>query len=72
MNTKVILYSTGCPKCNVLKQKLDMAGIDYEVETDMSTLIDLGIDTVPILKVDNDYKSFKVANDWINENRGRQ
>lgn len=69
--SKIILFSTGCPKCNVLIQKLDAAGIDYKIETDMSALIDLGIDTVPVLKVGNDYKSFKVANDWINENRGK-
>ena len=60
------LYSTGCPKCKVLIQKLDGAGIDYLLETDVSDLIELGIREVPILKVDNDYKSFKVANDWIN------
>lgn len=70
MKNKIILFSTGCPKCNVLKQKLDASGLDYEVETDVSTLIDLGIMEVPILKVGDDYKSFKVANDWINEYRG--
>lgn len=69
MTDKIILFSTGCPKCNVLKQKLDMFGIEYELETDVSTLIDLGIMEAPILKVGNDYKSFKEANDWINEHK---
>ena len=26
-----ILYSTGCPKCNVLTRKLDAKGIEYTV-----------------------------------------
>ena len=27
----VILYSTGCPKCQVLKSKLDSKNISYEL-----------------------------------------
>ena len=31
----VILYSTGCPKCNILKKKLADAQIDYKVIEDV-------------------------------------
>lgn len=32
------LYSTGCPKCNVLKKKLDALNAKYDVITDMDEI----------------------------------
>lgn len=32
------LYSTGCPKCNILKLKLDAADIAYEEITDLDEI----------------------------------
>lgn len=69
MTNKIILFSTGCPKCNVLKQKLSTYNIDYTLETDMTEIIDAGLMTVPILKVDDKYLEFKEANDWLNEHK---
>lgn len=69
MMNKIILFSTGCPKCNVLKQKLSTYSIDYTLETDMTEIIDAGLMTVPILKVDDKYLEFKEANDWLNEHK---
>ena len=34
----VILYSTGCPKCNILKKKLADAKIDYSVIEDVDVM----------------------------------
>ena len=31
---KVVLYSTGCPKCKILEQKLNMKSIPYEKTND--------------------------------------
>ena len=31
---KVILYTTGCPQCKVVENKLDEHGIEYETVTD--------------------------------------
>lgn len=67
MNNKIILFSTGCPKCNVLKQKLKASNIEYKEESDMTEIIDKGYMTVPILKVNDSYMEFKEANDWIND-----
>ena len=56
----IILHTTGCPKCKVLKTKLENANIVYETNTDTSIMIEKGWDTVPMLEVDGiaiDYSS---------------
>lgn len=64
---KVILYSTGCPKCRVLKTKLDKKNINYIENNDVEEMLELGFDLLPVLKVDNDIMNFTEANDWINK-----
>ena len=64
---KVILYSTGCPKCKVLKAKLDSKEISYDIISDTSAMINKGIETVPVLEVNGNVMDFKTAVDWINE-----
>ena len=61
------LYSTGCPKCKVLSQKLKDKNIDYELCTDINKILDLGFTTVPVLEVDNKMMDFKTAVDWVNK-----
>lgn len=64
---QVTLYSTGCPKCKVLKMKLDSKNINYNTISDVSIIISKGINTVPVLEVDGNIMDFKTAVDWINE-----
>ena len=63
----VTLYSNGCPRCNVLKKKLDQKGIAYEVNDDVNDMLALGIEQVPVLKVGADLLDFTAANKWLNE-----
>lgn len=65
----VILYSTGCPKCQVLKSKLDSKNISYEVFDDKDKMIDKGFTSVPILEVDGEIMDFKKAVEWINKEK---
>lgn len=60
------LYSTGCPKCKVLKAKLDQKNLDYEVISDEDLMIEKGMMSVPQLEVDGKMLLFKEAIDWIN------
>ena len=62
----IILYSTGCPKCKVLKSKLDEKGIKYQVNDNIQYMLDKGITTVPVLKVENDLLNFTDAVKWVN------
>ena len=61
------LYSTGCPKCKVLKSKLDSKGIEYNVISDIDIMTSKGIDTVPVLEVNGEMLNFKTSMNWVEE-----
>lgn len=63
----VILYSTGCPKCNILKKKLDAKSIVYTEENSVDKMLAMGINQVPVLSVDDELLAFVQANEWINK-----
>lgn len=63
----IILYSTGCPKCNVLKKKLDAKSIVYTEENSVDKMLAMGINQVPVLSVDDELLAFVQANEWINK-----
>lgn len=67
MNVK--LYSTHCPRCNVLAKKLEQSGIEFELidNFDISILTDRGFYSVPVLVVDDKPMEFTKANEWIKE-----
>ena len=62
----VVFYSTDCPKCKVLKAKLDSKGIDYTVFNDVDKMVEMGITTVPDLMVDGKLMNFKESIEWLN------
>lgn len=63
----VILFSTHCPKCNVLESKLKQKNIDYEEVNDVDAMVQKGFTTVPMLEVDGVVYDFKQAVEWIGE-----
>lgn len=63
----VVIYTTGCPKCGVLKKKLDAKGIKYEENNSVMEMLSLGITQVPVLKVEDKLLEFSEANNWINK-----
>lgn len=64
---EVILYSNGCPRCRVLKQKLDAKSISYTEENSVDKMINLGISQVPVLYADGEFLAFPQANEWVNK-----
>lgn len=66
---KIILYSTGCPKCKVLKHKLEEKGIAYTENNAVDEMLSLGIAQVPVLSVDGELLDFKLAVEWTNLQR---
>lgn len=65
MNDKVILWSTGCPRCRVLEAKLKQSGIEYEERNDVDAMIAKGLTMAPALEVGGVIMGFKEATDWI-------
>ena len=62
----ITLYSTGCPKCTVLKKKLDERGVTYIENNSVEEMQSLGITEIPVLFVDNIQMSFIEAVKWAN------
>ena len=65
----ITLYSTHCPKCQVLEQKLKQKNIEFDVVSDIDTIVEYGrkhnIKSAPILEVDNEPYDFMQALEYI-------
>lgn len=65
--TNIVLYSKDdCPRCEMLKTKLNVKNIPFVEEKDEEIIDSLGIDFLPVLKVDNEFMELSRANDYIN------
>ena len=64
---KIILYSTNCPRCNVLEKKLQSKNINFEICKDVDLMLSKGIQQAPYLEVDNNLMDFTKAIKWVNE-----
>lgn len=65
----IVLYTTKtCPKCGIVKTKLENKKIEYTLINDESILEEKGYDLLPVLEVDGVVmKSMLDINDWINK-----
>ena len=63
---KIVLYSTGCSRCSVLKNKLTSKHLAFEEVNDVVEMAKLGITTVPWLAVDGQMMDFAEAVRWVN------
>lgn len=64
---KIILYSTDCPRCRILEQKLEAAGIWYNIVNDTEIMAAKGYFYLPILEVNDIAYEFGDAVKWIKE-----
>ena len=63
---KVILYTTHCPRCKVLADKLSEKHITYEEFTDKQKMLEMGMDMMPVLQVGKRRYNFKEAIQFVN------
>ena len=50
----MIVYSnSSCPKCKVLKMKMDKANLTYDVNENVEEMQELGIKSLPYLQLDD-------------------
>lgn len=64
----ITIYTTAtCPKCKILKKKMDDKGIAYEEFTDENEMQRMGILSVPVLEVDGEQMDFQQAIKYVNE-----
>ena len=62
----IVLYSTGCPICEIMKKKLIEKNISFTVNSDINSMLELGITAVPVLEVEGQLLKTKEAMEWIN------
>lgn len=66
----ITIYTTEtCPKCKILKKKMDLKGVSYKESVDLQEMERLGIKSVPMLRLDGDAPlvSFETAVKWLQE-----
>lgn len=63
----VVLFSNNCPRCKVLKTKLEQSSIKFKEINDIELMVQRGFITTPILEVDGVTYEFKEAVEWIKE-----
>lgn len=67
---KAIVYTNeGCPRCEIIKEKLEKKGIEYEEVSDFDKnwLAGLGFSILPVVEYYGTMMNFNMANNWINE-----
>lgn len=63
----VIIYTTEtCPRCSVLKTKLQSKNIKYIENHDIDEMRKLGIMSVPYMMMDGQLMNFGEAISWVN------
>lgn len=67
----VMIYTTEtCPKCKMLKKKMELKNIDFTECNDIEVMDKLGFASVPWLRVDGEFMNFAQANNWIDNQEG--
>lgn len=65
----VILYSTGCVRCNLVKKMLDVHNVPYKEITDKQIMIEKDFENAPVLEVDNKIiEEYNMILLWLREN----
>lgn len=64
-HNKLILYTNNCPRCIILKTKLDANDIEYTEINNVDKMIEIGITTVPILDVNGEIMNYGNAIKFI-------
>ena len=61
----MILYSIGCPNCKTLKILLQKHNFEFQEETSVDKMNDLGITEIPMLYTGEKLLNFNEAKNWI-------
>ena len=69
----MILYTTPtCPKCKVIKMKLEKAGINYTVNENIEDMERIGIRSVPVLQKDGQLLDCNAIGQFLREEEAKQ
>ena len=63
---ELILYTTHCPKCKVIEEKLKAKNVNFNIVDNVEELTKLGFTSFPMLKVGDQILDFINANKYVN------
>ena len=63
---EIILYTIGCPKCNILKTKLKEKGVNFKIVDDIDEMEKLDIISAPQLFNGEKLMDYDEAMLWLN------
>lgn len=63
---KIILYTTHCPKCNILKKKLENKHVIFEEIDDVNVMIEKGMQSAPVLEINGEQMNYINAVKYLN------
>jgi len=66
---KIKLYSNDCPKCKILKERLDEKEIEYEEKNDTEFLKKHGIFSFPAMEIEGRILKYYEAIKWLKNNK---
>lgn len=66
MNKDIILYSTGCPKCEILKKKMGEKNISYTEINDIDIMNEKNITFVPMLEIEGKLLNYRESVSFVN------
>ena len=63
----IIYTQENCPKCKILKKKMDDKHVEYVECSDVNVMVSKGVEFTPMLEVDGQMKGYSEAVKWVNE-----
>ena len=64
----IILYSTNCIRCRLVKQMLDIHNVSYTEINDQQAFEDKELESFPVLEVDGKIMEYSTILTWLKQN----
>lgn len=68
MEQHIILYSTDCPRCKLVKQMLDIHHVPYTEIADKQVILDKDFDSVPVMDINGKIMDYSGILTWLKQN----
>lgn len=63
----IVIYSTGCPACKFLEQRLKDKHINFTINNDEEIMKQKGIVSVPVMEVNSTLLNYKQSLEWLDK-----
>lgn len=67
MDNQIIVYTIGCPKCQVLEKKLKQKQIPFQTCDDLEIMREKGFKMAPMMEVDGKVYDFNAALKYLRD-----